>query len=182
MADAEFEVQIPGLKDFFRWGTNKTSLPQTVRDRIQRMKDAKSPVPKPLKWIPHVINQIDNAQDIAYTAAFLARPLLRRAPAKAIPYIGWALKALDIANLIVLILGLAMTPGLQKPDLAGTLKRIGRKLKDPAFAFREFVGKPGWRGYLGFVLQAAQASETLTGKGLVLGKMMGCFSDVIWAL
>lgn len=178
---ADYEITIPGLSKIFKYKeSNFSKLPEKTRERIIRMREKKSPIPQPLKWIPGLINIIDDAQDLLFTAAYMAKPLLRRVPKKYIPYVGWALTAMDIANMATFMLGFAMNPCLKKPDFINSTKHTARALKYPQTKFDMFVKKGGWRGRIAFALQAGQAMETVFGKGLQLGSIFGTLSDLFW--
>jgi len=175
-----YTIDIPGLADVFKLPIPILETPELKRERINRMKTRVSPVPEILQWIPPVITKIDDAQDLLTTALWLAKPLIRRLPSRFVPYVGWALLASDISNIITTILSLAMTPGLTKPE-------IHKKVRDTKWSkagriarVAEYLRPSGWRRKLGDYLQAAQAAETVTGSGLVLGAIMGTLSDSIY--
>ena len=177
-----YTIDIPGMRDVFKLPLPYMQDKKLKRERYQRFKTAKSPVPDWLNWVPDVIKKIDDAQDLLYTAFFLAKPLLRKLPARFIPYVGWGLLLMDIMNLGTKILGLSMTPGLSKPCVRKTYKNYKRPKKFIRDIFRDFIGPTGWRRWLGFALQAPQALESLTGYGLVLGSVMGTVSNVVWSI
>lgn len=177
-----YTINIPGMSDIFKLPVDALTNKQLKRERYQRFKTQKSPVPESLNWIPGIINQLDNAQDILYTAFFLAKPFLRRLPLRFIPYVGWGLLIMDIMNLGTKIFSMAMTPGLSKPCVRKTQKNYSKPKKFAADLFRDWIAPSGWRKWLGFALQAPQALETLTGYGLVLGSLMGAVSDFVWGI
>ena len=175
-----YTVDIPGLKDIFKFTNPKLDDKALKRERYLRFKTKASPVPSIFNWIPGVITYIDDAQDLLYTAAVLAKPLIRRVGLRFIPYIGWGLLLMDIMNIVTKLLALAMTPGLTKPCLRKTIAKYKKIKKLPLSLFRDFLAPGGWRRGLAFALQAPQAMVTLTGYGLQLGTIMGSLSDTIW--
>jgi hypothetical protein len=178
--EGTYTVDIPGLQDIFKYQNPKSYSKQQKYERYLRFKTKSSPVPSAFNWIPGVMNQLDDAQDLMYTALVLAKPLLRRLPTRFIPYIGWALLIMDLLNLGTKILGLAMTPGLQKPCLRKTIRKYRKPKKLLFDLFRDFLSPGGWRKSMAFLLQAPQAAVTLTGYGMQLGTIMGAVSDSIW--
>lgn len=175
-----YTVDIPGIKDIFRYETKKSYSRQYKSELYKRMTTRSSPVPQVFNWIPGIINKIDDAQDLLYVGFTLAKPLLRRLPSRFIPYIGWGLLIMDVMNIATKILGMAMTPGLTKPCIRKTVKKYRGLKKLPLEAFRTFMAPGGWRRGLAFWLQAPQAMVTLTGYGMQLGTIMGGVSDAIW--
>ncbi len=172
-----YTIDIPGAADIFILPTNKWNSFDAKVQRIRRMKTRVSPVPKSLNWIPSAINYIDDVQDLLTVSLTLAKPLLRRLPARFVPYLGWVLLANDVLNISTLILGTAVG--------GTTPKRIGRETADFMQAIRTrglrrvepFLNETNW---LGFALQAAQVSLNLTGYGLRLGGIFGAISDTFW--
>lgn len=169
--------------DILNYKYDTEHMPQVwrQRERIQQMKAGPSPIPEPLRWIPDVINAIDDAQDILYTAAYLARPLLKRIPGRFIPYVGWGLLAMDIANLINSLLAMGMTPCLIKPSFIKDVKHLHAKAINPTSVFNAFVAQSSWRRHLGALLQGLQAAYTIFDRGMVLGGIMGMMSDAVWS-
>lgn len=180
MAEKTYEINIPGIGDTFRFGAAPVYDKALKRQRYERMKAATSPVPETLRWIPRVIQHIDDAQDMMYTAAYLGKFLLRRVAPRFIPYVGWALLAMDAANLLNGVLGMAMTPGVTKPDIYRSCRKFRGGKKAGTDAFERFTKKGGWHNRIGFALQAAQVSQQVTGYGISLGAVMGCASEFVW--
>ena len=178
--EGTYTVDIPGIKDIFIYQQRKSYNKQLKYERYQRFKTKTSPIPEALNWVPGVINQLDDAQDIMYTAMVLAKPLLRRLPSRFIPFVGWGLLLMDIINLATKLLSMSMTPGLTKPCLRKNIAKYKKIKKLPLSLFRDFLSPGGWRRSLAFWLQAPQATLTLTGYGLQLGAVMGTVSDSIW--
>ena len=178
--EGTYTVDIPGIKDVFRYESKKSYDKEYKAEIIQRFKTKESPVPEVLQWIPDVINKIDDAQDLLYTAAVMGKFLIRRVAPRFIPYVGWALLAMDIMNIATKLLSLAMTPGLTKPNLRKGVRKYRNLKKAPLDAFRDFLAPGGWRKGMAFALQAPQAMVTLTGYGLQLGSIMGAVSETIW--
>ena len=178
--EGTYTVDIPGIKDIFIYQQRKSYNKQLKYERYQRFKTKTSPIPEALNWVPGIINQLDDAQDIMYTAMVLAKPLLRRLPTRLIPFVGWGLLLMDIINLATKLLSMSMTPGLTKPCLRKNIAKYKKIKKLPLSLFRDFLSPGGWRRSLAFWLQAPQATLTLTGYGLQLGAVMGTVSDSIW--
>jgi len=176
-----YYIDLPGATDLFSWIIPALNDKELKKQRIERMRTKKSPVPEPLQWVPDVITEIDDAQDLLTTALWLAKPLIRKLPSRFVPYVGWALTASDIANLSTFLLSQSMTPGLTKPDIHKKYKNLRYRKKDMAARVADFLKPGGWRRKFGDIIQAAQASDTVTGVGLTLGSIMGCLSDSMWA-
>jgi len=179
---AEYTIDIPGLTDIFIFPLPPELDKQLRLERIRRWKTRKTAVPDPLHWIPGVINQLDDAQDLLYTAWWLAKPLLRRLPKRLIKPAGWFTTTLDLAQLLTVLLGMTQIPGITKPDVYGSSRKILNKFKHPEKALKEFLNKRGWRDRIGFAIQAAQALQTLTGFGIQIGSIFGGLSDAVWGL
>lgn len=168
-------------EDIISVATTVEGYYDSLMRKIAWYKKQASHVPEQLRWIPVIINMLDDAQDILITALYLARPLLRKLITKPIPVVGWALTANDLLNLSTMALGSAMTPGLRKTDVLFMESLNKLKLKNPQ-KYAEYIKmKGGFRSRLSFVIQGLQASDTLTGYGLQLGGIMGALSDVTWA-
>lgn len=182
LPDDTYTIDIPGMRDIFKLPLPYMQDKQLKRERYQRFKTAKSPVPESFSWIRDAVTKIDNAQDLLYCALFLAKPLLRRLPARFIPYVGWILLVSDLMNLINGIFGLALTPGLSKPCVRKTANNYRRPKKLLNETFRSWIAPTGWRRWVGFALQAPQALESLTGYGMVLGSVMGVVSNFVWGI
>ena len=178
MAD-EYTVSIPGATDIFRVPVPGMDDVELRQERIRRMKAAKTPVPEILQWIPAAINKIDDAQDLLYVGLTLAKPLLRRLPARFIPGLGWALLALDIANLLTLLLSLPIAGAGVKRLKVDMLDIFGMSRLRRLNAVAKFLSRTP---LLPFALQAGQVSFNLTGYGLCLGPIMGMISDSFWGL
>ena len=176
-----YTVDLPGAADLFKFIIPALNDKALKKERIKRMREHKSTVPDFLQWIPPVITQIDDAQDLLTTALWLAKPLIKRLPTRFVPFVGWALTISDAANLINMILGMSMTPGLTKPDAHKKFKNNKFGKKDMTKRVADFLKPGGWKRKFGDIIQAAQASETVTGIGLTLGSVMGAASDFIWA-
>lgn len=175
--DKVYRIQIPGMKGFVSIPAEKKLSPE-VKDIIVKRYLAKySPVPKKLQWIPGVINQIDDAQDLLSVALTLGKPLLRKLPGRFIPGLGWVLLANDILNLGTAVLSIPLQ-GRPGKNIGRNILRYlaGNKFKK-AKIVKNWLSKTNW---LGFSLQAGQVSTTLTGYGLKLGPLMGMITDFTW--
>ncbi len=92
-----YTIDIPGLTDFIRWPALENE--ELKFQRFIRFKTQEPLLPEPLRWIPDVINKLDDAQDLLFTALVLARPLLKKIPTWWLPGLGWTLFANDVLNL-----------------------------------------------------------------------------------
>lgn len=179
MANEVYTIDIPGAADVFRVPIPGQDDEALRRQRIARMRSKRGALPESLDWIPPLIVAIDDAQDMLIVGLTLAKPLLKRLPARFIPGLGWILLANDILNLTTMLAGMLSGGTFVKRSHLNALDILGahrmRKINNLAFA----TSKTNW---LGFFLQAGQVSETLTGYGLTLGSIMGCVSDSAWGL
>lgn len=165
-----------------------SQITKPISDKIQDIKNKfnyytkkEGPVPEALRWIPAVINYIDDAQDILITALNVAKPLLKFAPKPVQIAANWLLKASDKMDLATQTLAKAMTPLGIKHKLGKDTKHGKEISKDKLDRLKDFQKKHGWRDKLGAILQGLQASDTLTGYGLQIGAIMGAISDIQWA-
>lgn len=92
----EFTVNIPGISDVLRIPGLDT--PEIRRQRYQRWLASRSPVPEVLQPLTRILNKLDDAQDLLFTALALAVPILKRIGLRMIPFLGWALTVNDILN------------------------------------------------------------------------------------
>lgn len=178
MPEQNYVINIPGATDIIRIpALEDKSLKQARYLRMIQAAET-STIPEPLRWIPTAINYLDDAQDLLFTALVLSKPLLRRLPARLIPGLGWILTANDLLNAMTAVLGSAVTGKSGKPESANVLELMfgGREKRLSRVA--NFMGKTPWGGFL---LQAGQAMESLTGYGISLGAIMGALTDTIWA-
>jgi len=157
-----------------------TDIYEDIKQKINYYTKKEGPVPKPLRWIPAVINILDDTQDILYTGLMLAKPLLKKLPSRLIPGVGWAMVANDLLNAGTMTLGQAMTFGFKKPKVLTRDPKLRAKLLDPNRAFSEFMGKSGLRNKFGALLQGLQAADTLFNNGMKLGQIMGGISNGVW--
>lgn len=178
MADDAYTIDIPGASDIFILPIDALDNIDLKRQRIARMKSAKSPMPGFLQWIPNVINKLDDAQDLLWTGLVLAKPLLKRLPARFVPYLGWVLLANDILNLATMLLGTAASGRPSKVKVRKAFTSLPFSRKNRISKVAGFMGKTRW---LPFALQAGQALESLTGYGLRLGALMAASNDLLWA-
>jgi hypothetical protein len=94
--DDRFTIAVPGLSDLVRIPGIDSKA--TRFERFQRYQASRSPLPQFLQPFVAILNKLDDAQDLLFTALVLARPLIRWVGARFIPYLGWALLANDILN------------------------------------------------------------------------------------
>lgn len=175
MPEGTYTIDIPGFSDFIRIPALEDY--ELKRDRIERMRTRESAVPDFLQWIPSVITTLDDAQDLLFTGLVLAKPLLRRLPARLIPGLGWVLTANDALNLGTAVLGSTLAGRGPKPKALKTLVDLSSSKARRVTRVSQFLTDTQW---FGFALQAPQAAEYLTGYGLQLGPLMGAISDTIW--
>lgn len=154
------------------------------------------------KYVVPAITALDDVQDVVATGAAIAR-MAAIIPGPWQPFIIGAAEALSGASLLLdvptTLLSLAGGPlGLKKliedgkfgKELAGMAKEgdwkkaLKRLYKDPKL--ERALEKKGLKKLgavlpgIGDLLQAGQALETLTGRGLVIGPLMGRMSDLWW--
>lgn len=182
MADEQeqYVVQIPGVKDIIR--IPPLDDKRTKLERLQRwtLQATQTSIPEPLRWLPEVINWLDDAQDILITALVLAKPILRRLPSRFIPYLGWALLANDVFNIFTAFLSAPLVPRARKVHFIQHTKRAVAGRKFVVDSARTFL-LPGRIRWIPFALQAGQVADTFTGWGLQLGGVMGAVSELFWS-
>lgn len=198
-ANQTYTIQIPGMRDFFAKpiitkaaqkrlrdkGVPEDQIPalssQEERDwlraRVIRMKSQSSPVPEKLRWIPDVITHIDDAQDIFITALTLGKILVPKLMTRWIPYVGWALLISDVMNIATGVLSIALTGPTGKGTARTIIRLMGGNKARRISTAAKWMQKTNW---VSFLLQAGQASDTLSGYGLRLGPLMGSISDTVW--
>lgn len=175
-SDKAYTIRLPGVQDIIRIPALENS--EIRKERYLRFKFAQTPIPKPLQWIPGVINWLDDAQDLLITALYLAKPLLKRAPLRFIPGLGWILLANDILNLSTALISIPLGGRSFKRASLDALGKTAFIRKRTVIEATNFLtGRIPW---LSAILQGAQASETLTGYGLSLGGIMGFAVDGFW--
>lgn len=91
-----YTINVPGITDFIR--IPPLESPQLRAQRYIRWQQSREVLPEPLRWIPKLINKLDDAQDLLYTAIALAIPLLKRLPRFFLGPLGIALLINDILN------------------------------------------------------------------------------------
>ena len=91
-----YTINVPGVTDILRIpGLESEAL---RKERAQRMKQSRSGLPDFLKWIPPVLNKLDDAQDLLFTGLALAWPLLRFLPRAFLGPLGILLTVNDLLN------------------------------------------------------------------------------------
>lgn len=95
---ANYTLGIPGFNDVVRIGAYEDE--ELKKQRWLRYKNTRNPAPGFAQTAAQILNFIDDAQDLLFTALALAWPLLRRLPARLLPGLGWILTANDILNLM----------------------------------------------------------------------------------
>lgn len=179
MANEVYTVDIPGAADILRVPIPGMDDEELRKQRIARMKSHRGPLPEALDWVPPLITALDDAQDLLYVGLVLAKPLLKRLPARFIPGLGWVLFANDVVNLTTLVLGLLSGGTAIKRSTLDALDILNSNRVRRINNVRNFLQRTNW---LGFALQAGQVSQTLTGYGISLGALMSCISDSVWSL
>lgn len=174
----EVSIQLPGATDIIK--VPFSNSPELRRERIERFRNAQTPLPQSLQWIPELVNKLDQAQDLLYVTLVAGRPLLRKIPSRMIPYLGWVLLFNDLLNLVNSLFGAALTSRFPKRDLLDFTRKIkagraGRITFTRAFLNSRFPWAP-------FLLQAGQVLHDYTGWGLQLGTVMGAATDAAWSL
>src|SRR5574337_924355 len=179
MADEPtYTISVPGLQDVIRVPALESVA--LKRERIQRMRAARTPLPEGLQWIPQAINWLDDIQDALIVALVAGKFILRRLPAAVIPGVGWALLASDILNVSVSLLGTLAAGRPPKLDAFKSLiAAVGGRAAIVHKGASFLAGRTRW---LGFALQAGQVLRSVTGYGLQLGGIMGAATDATWAV
>jgi len=192
--------------DLIRTKKPSEMTPAEKRARYLKYKQWKENSPAPdwyKNYVVPTINTLDDTQDIIATAAALARlAAIIPGPQQAVtvPIAGLLSGASLLLDIPTALLSLAGGPtGLKKlieagamgkrylgkgggRDIGGLAKRL---VTDPKL--EQALQKRGMKRIakalpgIGDILQAGQALETLTGKGLVLGPLMGKISDLWWS-
>lgn len=93
----DFTINIPGITDILRLPGLETK--DLRRERFQRMKTSVPALPRVLQWIPPLINKLDDAQDLLFTALALAWPILRLLGRPFLGPLGILLTISDLLNL-----------------------------------------------------------------------------------
>lgn len=172
----KYKIYVPGFQDFIRVPALEDSAIR--RERFFRYFNSQTVLPEKLRWIPTVIGWLDDAQDLLITGLLLARPLLKKMPARFIPYLGWVLLANDVLNLSTGFLGTAMGGRSFKRATLDAVSHVVSKRGFKITQAEHFLknGIP----WMSAVLQGGQALETVTGYGLALGGMMGFLTGSFW--
>lgn len=177
MSQHEYTIDIPGLADIFILPIDSFDNKDLRRERIQRFKTKRTPIPSTIDWIPDSIRYLDDIQDMLIVGLTLARPLLRKLPSRFVPYLGWALLLNDILNLSTAILGVATGGRVPKRQAEKTIQDLQAYRTGIPQRVDRFMNENNW---LGFALQAGQVLESATGYGIRLGPLMGMVSDSFW--
>lgn len=91
-----YTVDVPGLSDILR--VPGIDDKNTRRERAQRMASHKSGLPDVLSWVPPLLNKLDNAQDLIYTATVIGLQVAKWLGFRTIPGLGLILTANDLLN------------------------------------------------------------------------------------
>ena len=174
-------ISIPGVLDVLAIPPLEDA--QLKRERLTRWRinAERSTIPEPLRWLPQVINWLDDAQDLLSVALIAGKPLLRRLPGRFIPYLGWALLANDVANLLTGFLSAPLNPRSLKAEFYRTTRNAVAGRTARVRAAEAFL-LPGRTRFLPFALTAGQVLYSFTGWGLRLGAVMQTVSETWWGL
>ena len=153
----------------------------TLQRKLYTSKKKTDEAPQALSWIPVAINYIDDAQDLLITGLNFIKPLAKYLPGFAGKGIGWALKASDKMNNATEVLAKAMNPFTKIHTLWKDSPNGKTKTKTPLGRMDDWLKQKGWQNMLGTFLQGAQATDTIWGKGLQLGAIMGAYNEATWA-
>lgn len=170
-------IQIPGVQDILVLPPLESE--SIKRERISRMIRTSSPIPHAIRWIPQLINYIDDWQDFIFVMLVIGKPILRRLPSAFLPYLGWALLFLDLLNIFNMFLSAPLTGSFGKRAFLRASKRALAGRKGRVTAAAAFL-KPGATRWFPFALQAGQVLYSYTGWGLRLGGAMATLSDSFW--
>jgi hypothetical protein len=96
--DSRYTITVPGLSDVIR--LPGTDSPRLRYERYKRWQSSNSPLPQSLRPLVRILNKLDDAQDLLFTAIALARPLIRLIGPRIIPVLGWVLTVNDALNLM----------------------------------------------------------------------------------
>jgi len=176
----ELVVTLPGVQDILVIPPLESVA--IKRERLTRwhLNSGRSTIPEPLRWLPQLLGWFDDAQDILFTALTLSIPLLRRLPARFVPYLGWALLANDTLNLFTWALSAPLNPRPRKVEFLRTARKAAAGRLGAVRAAEAFL-LPGRFKFLPFALTAGQVLYTFTGWGLRLGSLMSAISETFWA-
>lgn len=174
-------INLPGVLDVLSVPPLEDA--QLKRERLTRwrLNAERSTIPEALRWLPQVINFLDDAQDVLITALILSKPLLRRLPSRFIPYLGWALLANDVVNLFNAMLSAPLNPRSLKADFYKTTRRSVAGRTAGVRAAEAFL-LPGRVKFIPFALTAGQVLYSFTGWGLRLGPIMQTLSESWWSV
>jgi hypothetical protein len=149
------------------------------RNRQRLIEQAEeSGVPYWRQVMTQVLTTLDNIQDVVATAAWMGGPLLRRM-GKLGTYLHGEVKSTATAlGTMERALGGPLPGGRAKHDYMN--RRMADARKRTGFIGGLQKGLDWFGKNQGHLLEAAQASETITGYGLVLGAVMGALEETYW--
>lgn len=171
-----FTIDIPGVQDVVTIPALENS--QRRRDRAKLAATKRSPIPEPIRWVPGLINWLDDGQDILAVGLETLKFVSRRIAPRFLPFIGWALTISDVLNLATAGLSFLTTGQTGKHSWEAAMLRLfpGRMARIRR-ASTFLSSSVHWAPYL---LQGGQVLKTFTGYGLTLGGIMGMISDATW--
>lgn len=173
----ETVIQLPGLQDVIRIPALENQALRQERIQRWRANRGKTGLPESMEWLPKAINYLDNAQDILITSLIISKWLAPKLLARFIPGLGWLLTLNDIMNVANFMMGVVTTGPIGKKQFhtAMTIIATGRAGK--------FTKAADWMqksSLAGFLWQAPQVTQSVTGYGLALGGIFGTLSESIW--
>lgn len=172
-------IQIPGVMDVLSMPGIENEAIKRERLTRWRVNAERTNIPEPLRWLPQVINWLDDAQDLLITALVAGLPLLRKLPSRFIPYLGYGLLANDALNLFTGMLSAPLNPRAAKVDFLRTTRNAMGGRTAAVRAGEAFL-LPGRAKFIPFALQAGQVLYSFTGWGLKLGPIMATVSESFW--
>lgn len=174
-------ITLPGVQDVFAVPPLESDALKRERLTRWRINAQRTTIPEPLRWLPQLINYVDDAQDTLITALIIGKPVLRLLPSRFIPYLGWALLANDALNLFTGMLSAPLNPRSLKADFLATTRRAVAGRTARVRAAEAFL-LPGRVKFIPFLITAGQVLYSYTGWGLRLGTVMGAVSETFWGL
>lgn len=152
------------------------------REKLRRMRD--SPAPEVVRSIGKVMTMLDDFGDSMTTLAWggkgalwLATKIGLKVASRAVPYLGWALLAKDIVDLVNIfrplqMLGRAMKRAKWKSDYVNPFGKTAKANRLDKLA-KKLPGVPA-------LMEIAQTTDTYLGVGISFGPLVGLATDAIF--
>lgn len=175
-----YTIAVPGFNDIIHWkhpaAMSEEELKDQKRKRLQQI--LASPTPEWGRSYSSIMTWLDDIQDAMTTSVVAASLLIRWMPkimSRFIPYVGWAMLAYDVMNLMN-TLGRAPMTALSVKRRACEIIRDNPTLKQRAMRNAENIKimKPSF----GNLLEVLQTLDNVAGVGLSLGSAMGFIQDM----